>query len=563
MAWTDWVDQKVDKIVNTGVKVGDKPYYDVIPRRNPNDPADRAFSAAGQGAWSNVRGAIPEMTGQALQETGRLASRATVPFFGTPMPGREAIGGMISDAGTAIRGFGESAPPKPEFQTRAEGGIYNAAKAVTNPALAIPYLGTVTGPGMLAGSAASTALHDLSRRTLGREAAIRDLQANGPDEMATGHLPGNYPVANAALNPRPETPFPMQEGDYVHNGRIYSAGYGPRGSRNVPSNVPSNAPPNALEALPLSAYAKDLNRWDVARGLRNAGINVPEMSREEMVAALTPKAGQPGLLNAETMTDDQLRNQMDLRGLNYFKMTDDKMRAAWQPVEARNMQNRPMALFTGDVNRGGAPEGPATHQQMVNRMLSSYLRDPGKFTPKDLAYLANALKGVAEGGEIPASAEAERGLKGAQTKYYGAKAEAVPIEAEAERSKGQYYEAHGKNAPFITRPGDIAWRFNQEPGYPATEIARGKEERPGTTGAYDRMDEIDKLDYTAASKAIMDPMTSPEEKILANQRRQEIMKRYGRGPNLPSRQEAYDRLKKLGRYKEEDINVLLDEEGFK
>ena len=89
--------------------------------------------------------------------------------------------------------------------------------------------------------------------------------------------------------------------------------------------------------LPWDFYAKNpdfaggvmkvgqTSRWDMARKLGNVGFPIPQMSREEMIAALTPQPGQPGLANAGTMDDDQLRAALDRKGINYFKMSDADM----------------------------------------------------------------------------------------------------------------------------------------------------------------------------------------------------------------------------------------------
>ncbi len=538
-SWKDWVDEKVDKIVNTGVKVGDKPYYAALPQRNPNDPADRAYSAAGQGAWSNVRGAVPEMTGQALQETGRQVSRASFPITGGAIPFREAAGEGLANLGTAIREFGESAPAKPQFATPAEGGIYNAAKSFTNPAVAIPYLSAAAGPGMLAGSAISTALHDLSARTQGREAAIRGLRANSP-AMAISHTAGDYPLARAtALNL--ETPRPglvPQEGDMVRNGRIYS------GPAQTGAKLTGALPTGETETPTGGNRFNDLTRWDMARALGNAGITVPQMNREEMIQTLSAKTGRGGLANVGTLNDDQLRDLMDRRGLNYFKMSDQDMRATWLPIEEKNARNRPAALFTGDANRGGA-QGVPTSQQALNTMLQKYLTNPDSYSPRDLAALANAIKTVAESGEVAPNAAAERKLKEQHGGYYEGLRERIPSEIQENVDKSGYYRTHGAEAPLVLSPGQVAVRPNKEAGYPASEIARGLPEKAATPGAAERMDEVDKLDFQTASKIAMDPMATAEEKAEANRIRNQILGKYGRNtPAVPSQPPTPDAILK-------------------
>ncbi|MCX5914221.1 MAG: hypothetical protein NTV04_20095 [Deltaproteobacteria bacterium] len=110
----------------------------------------------------------------------------------------------------------------------------------------------------------------------------------------------------------------------------------------------------------------EFTRWDLARHLENpfpgVSFNIPKMNREEMIAALTPQPGQPGLANAGTMNDDQLRAALDRKGINYFKMSDldmtnalrqikpelfKKMYSLIEPKQDTSLQTQINGLITG------------------------------------------------------------------------------------------------------------------------------------------------------------------------------------------------------------------------
>jgi len=66
-------------------------------------------------------------------------------------------------------------------------------------------------------------------------------------------------------------------------------------------------------------------RWDMARKLQGFGETIPEMSRDEMTAAI--KRGGSAQANIASMTTDRMKEEMDRLGLSYFKMADPEMLA--------------------------------------------------------------------------------------------------------------------------------------------------------------------------------------------------------------------------------------------
>ena len=82
----DWIDDKVDKIQNAKIALGEKPYYDLTPQRNPNDPVDQAVRAIPQ-KWEAMN-AGPSPTQGINFNQGNLAAAHPQPapatFFNGP-----------------------------------------------------------------------------------------------------------------------------------------------------------------------------------------------------------------------------------------------------------------------------------------------------------------------------------------------------------------------------------------------------------------------------------------------------------------------------------------------
>ncbi|MBP1714395.1 MAG: hypothetical protein H6Q42_2598, partial [Deltaproteobacteria bacterium] len=88
----------------------------------------------------------------------------------------------------------------------------------------------------------------------------------------------------------------------------------------------------------------------------------------------------------------------------------------------------------------------------------------------------------------------------------------------------------------------------------------GAEERPGTTGSMDKMNEFDKVQYQAAAHIAQNSI-DPDQQKLAFEKMDEIEKRYSR-PQM-DRNTAYSKLKATGKYSDDQINAKLNSLGIK
>lgn len=200
--------------------------------------------------------------------------------------------------------------------------------------------------------------------------------------------------------------------------------------------------------------------------------------------------------------------------------------------------------------------------------LSKYLSNPREYGS---GYGMNALKILTDlvaSQEVGPSAQAERGLKGAQAlsygaepglkgaqgEYYRAKAGAIPADIEETRAKAKYYGRETAR-PFLVGPGQAAFKEAAQAGDPAIKIAEGAMERPGTAGAVEKMDEFDKMEYLAAANLARTSI-DPEIQKGAMATMQEIKKKYA--PPTRDRKAVYETLKAKG-YKEEDIQERIKE----
>lgn len=364
-----------------------------------------------------------------------------------------------------------------------------------------------------------------------------------------GAMPG------AAAKPAPD--LAVQPGDYTENGMVRSAG-----AAAIP---PSQANFTAASA---SAPMTDIRggnlptRWDMARSLMQNGVNVPLMSREEMVAALQPEKGVGGLANVGTMPDRQLRDLMDQRGLSYYKMTDEEMRKASarymnqgtavnpggvsyavpaekaQAYEARARElsatgmksdqalsqaamemglspeasgQRPTsALFTGGDFGAGSPEPPTYKQalQTALQMFTDYAKNPEKYGPHYAQNIISAIQHLPVSEAVPESTAAENEYRRANAQYALAHAGLAPSEIEKNLATAEHLRAEGANKPFLVPPGYEAYQASRERGNPATRIATGAAEKAATPGVPEKMSDVDKTNLAHAwdaYKAEMDP----------------------------------------------------------
>ena len=262
----------------------------------------------------------------------------------------------------------------------------------------------------------------------------------------------------------------------------------------------------------------ELTRWDMARGLRNAGINVPMMTRAEMVAALQPKPGQGGIANVGTMPDDQLRDLMDRHGLNYFKMTDDQMRKLWKPIDEKNQAGRPAALFTGDEGRGNGgnravPTSPEDRRNMGYAMLQKYMQNPEQFGPHFGINAINAIHAIGPDIELPENSAAHREQERARANWSNAHAGLVPSEIEKNEAIAGHYKAEGENKPILVPPGVEVYQAAKEHGNPATKIATGASEKASNPDATIHMSEGDKIMLQGAWHGMANEMDPEQRKM--------------------------------------------------
>jgi hypothetical protein len=205
-------------------------------------------------------------------------------------------------------------------------------------------------------------------------------------------------------------------------------------------------------------------------------------------------------------------------------------------------------------------------QELVDQAvgeLRKYLSNPREY---GYGYGMGALKTITDlvaAMQAGPNAEAERALKGAHADLFKAQAGAIPSEIEERSARARYYGSEARaagNRPFILSPGQKAFVESGQTGYPATEIARGLEEKPGTTGALERMNEFDKVQYQTAAHIAQNSL-DPETQKLAFQKMDDIERKYAM-PGL-DRKTAQQKLKATGKYTDEQIEEKLNLLGLR
>jgi hypothetical protein len=268
------------------------------------------------------------------------------------------------------------------------------------------------------------------------------------------------------------------------------------------------------------------------------------------------------------MTDDQLRTQMDRKGISYFKMSDQDMRRSWLPLETERAQNRPAALFTGD-NPNAAP-AISNFDQTLNtalQMVNTFLKDPGKWGPEYLQGASTLLTHLAQTKEFGPSAEATREYQRQHGNLLAAQAGAIPDHTAAQneelRSRASHYRGQG---PMILNPGQLAIQPSENLGGPATEIGRGLTEKAGTPGSIQHdMSESHKVMYNAAAHIASTALPGSTEQKDAFNKMNMIESLYNK-PNVPRSKmvwgETEKRLKATGKYTDKEIEEFKAREGF-
>jgi hypothetical protein len=586
-SWHEWVEDKVKNALSNDSEKHD--YTSLIPQRNPNDPADRALKAAGAGIYSGVAGETPAKVGTAIQDTG-----------------------LAPETGGAIRAFGEANKIPANYPTGWERGIHNVAEGVSSN-LAIPAVAGLTGAGMIPGAIADTVANQFAGSQRANEAKLPQVKEAIPPDMAIGHTPGSYPLANAALNPPPAASpaVPETRPDepiYVGSGRGTPLPPGPQ----VQGGDGGTMPTTAIQDFSRN----DFNRWDVARGLQQNGVNVPTMTRAEMVAALQPQPGRGGIANLGTMPDKQLRDLMDRHGLNYFKMSDEEMQKAYAPFDRSQAGGTPggnsytvppekeaaftarikelggsdkafhqaakefgltpekqpaprgTALFTGDEGKaspGAVPTSADERRNMGYRMLQQYMQNPEKYGPHFGVNAINSIHAIGPDIELPANAESNRNLQGAQAEEARAKSTLVPSQINENEARAGYLNAEGKNKIIATPPGYKLMQPSETHGNPATEVGQGNPERASNPDAQVHMDENDKMMLQGAFHVLgqLGEMAPPEAKKPYQDVIEHINSKYARAakPNI-NREQALTKMKATGKYTDAQINAKLKEMGL-
>lgn len=138
------------------------------------------------------------------------------------------------------------------------------------------------------------------------------LMTNAPPEVPTQNIPG---PSTSVGTPPMSSVIPPE----MTNERLAAAG--PQGI--LPWDFYIKNPNFAGGVMKV---ANEIPRWDLASRLNSFGMTVPEMNREEMLSTLELQPGQGGKISYGSLPNEQLKKEMDSRGLSYFKMSDEDMK---------------------------------------------------------------------------------------------------------------------------------------------------------------------------------------------------------------------------------------------
>jgi len=230
------------------------------------------------------------------------------------------------------------------------------------------------------------------------------------------------------------------------------------------------------------------------------------------------------------------------------------------PASGYSYNPRPEDM--GNYEYGGKFNGkdvyfwkPQNDMETIFNNAKSAIMEYQRRNPNDP--MIGAVENLLNAMNINPNAESSRNLQGAHADLYRAQTGAIPSEIEERSARAKHY---GRETPFVLGPGQRAFVPGREPGQPAMRIAEGAEERPGTTGSMDKMNEFDKVQYQAAAHIAQNSI-DPDQQKLAFEKMDEIEKRYSR-PQM-DRNTAYSKLKATGKYSDDQINAKLNSLGIK
>jgi hypothetical protein len=200
-------------------------------------------------------------------------------------------------------------------------------------------------------------------------------------------------------------------------------------------------------------------------------------------------------------------------------------------------------------------QNPQEQMQTIFNNAKSAIMEYQRRNPNDP--MIGAVENLLNAMNINPNAESARNLQGAHADLYRGQAGAIPSEIEERTASAKHF---GRETPFVLGPGQRAFVPGREPGQQAMRIAEGAEERPGTTGSIDKMNEFDKVQYQAAAHIAQNSI-DPDQQKLAFEKMDEIEKRYSR-PQM-DRNTAYSKLKATGKYSDDQINAKLNSLGIR
>jgi hypothetical protein len=198
---------------------------------------------------------------------------------------------------------------------------------------------------------------------------------------------------------------------------------------------------------------------------------------------------------------------------------------------------------------------PQNDMETIFNNAKSAIMEYQRRNPNDP--MVGAIENLLNAMNVNPNAESRRGLEGAHADLYRAQAGAIPSEIQEREARAKHY---GRETPFVLSPGQRAFVPGREPGQGAIKVAEGAEERPGTPGSMERMNEFDKVQYQAAAHIAQNSI-DPDQQKLAFEKMDEIERRYTQ-PKM-DRNTAYSKLKATGKYTDDQINAKLNNLGLK
>ena len=199
---------------------------------------------------------------------------------------------------------------------------------------------------------------------------------------------------------------------------------------------------------------------------------------------------------------------------------------------------------------------PQNDMQTIFNNAKSAIMEYQRRNPNDP--MIGAVENLLNAMNINPNAESSRNLQGAHADLYRGAGRGDPLGDRGADRQGQILRAGESFRPGSRPDGPSSPEENPEK--PAMRIAEGAEERPGTTGSMEKMNEFDKVQYQAAAHIAQNSI-DPDQQKLAFEKMDEIEKRYSR-PQM-DRNTAYSKLKATGKYSDDQINAKLNSLGIR